>query len=185
MKNNFKNILTTTVDCTFGILRNYVRFLRIVIVYLGSVILSSVFPSNISNWLNFPTDALNIKEYIQSGEYFTTISSVYVSIAILCILCELTQILCRWYADKKDLYNKITNISEISGACCIIFVSDNIHKGALSLNHIFIMCIALAIYDIISIVMTELFDFDFKYVKIKKTKNPTETSSEEKKTEGL
>ena len=175
MKENSKIFLTTTLDCTYGIVKRYVTFLRIYVLYLGIIYLSTIVHSDIVSYLlktfNYSEDIPNMETFVQNGDHFKLVFGIYVIILILTAICGGIQLASRFYAGPKERYKIVTDISEISAVLlvtCIIYSKCPI----ISLDHFFVMCIILGIYKFVSLLLAKKLNLNLKYFKTESVQIP-------------
>lgn len=169
MGNNSKRFLAAMIDCTYGILKKYVIFLHLYVLYLGCICLSVAVHSDIFNFIfgnkNYTGDVLDIGIYVLNGNHYTFVASVYTAILVLTAICKGIEIASRYYADSKALFRKATDIIEIIAVCLIIIIKS--HDVAISVDIIFAIDILYYIYGCFLRLLVNKCKLDLKYFRCK------------------
>lgn len=164
MKKNNKKFLTTMIDCTYGILKRYVAFLNLYVLLLGTLCLITIVYSDLFKNIECSKDILTIKNHIESGQHYGLTFAIYCMILIITAICRGIQLASRFYARPKEHYKIVTDFSEIGGVFLIICIKYS-NSPVISLDHIFVMCIILGIYKLISQLLVKKSGLNLKYFK--------------------
>lgn len=166
---NSKIFLTAMIDCTYGILKKYVTFLKLYILYFGCICLSVAVRSNIVNYVinqfDYTDDIFNIEISVLNGNHYKLVALIYTAVLAIAAICKGIEIASRYYADSKALYRKATDIIEIIAVCLIILIKP--HGVAISVDTIFAICILLFVYRLISYLLVNKCKLDLKYFSCK------------------